>query len=66
VDPQRYARVKEVFREAMRWAPGERAAVVAVLAGDDAAVRDELRSLLAHHDDAPRIVAAAAVALRCG
>jgi hypothetical protein len=55
VDPQRYARVKEVFREAMRWAPEEREAVVAALAADDAAVRDEVRSLLAHHDDAPLI-----------
>jgi hypothetical protein len=55
VDPQRYARVKEIFREAMRWAPEERAAVVAELAGDDPVVRDEVQSLLAHHDDAPLI-----------
>jgi len=53
VDPQRYMRVKLVFREALRWAPAERAAVVAALAEDDAAVRDEVLSLLAHHDDAP-------------
>jgi len=52
VDPQRYMRVKLVFREALRWAPAERAAVVAALAEDDAAVRDEVLSLLAHHDDA--------------
>ena len=55
MDPQRYARVKEVFREAMRWAPEERVAVVAELAGDDAGLRDEVMSLLAHHDDAPLI-----------
>ena len=55
MDPQRYARVKEVFREAMRWAPEERAAVVAELAGDDAGLRDEVMSLLSHHDDAPLI-----------
>jgi hypothetical protein len=55
VDPQRYARVKQVFREAMRWAPGERAAVVAELAGEDTGLRDEVLSLLAHHDDAPLI-----------
>ncbi len=53
MDRQRYARVKEIFREAMRWAPEERAAVIAALAEDDAAVRDEVLSLLAHHDDAP-------------
>jgi eukaryotic-like serine/threonine-protein kinase len=53
VSPERYARVKEIFREAMRWAPHERAAVVATLAGDDPALRDEVLSLLAHHDDAP-------------
>lgn len=58
MDPQRYARVKEIFREAMRWAPEERAGVVATLAGDDA-VRDEVLSLLAHHDDAPLIRAPA-------
>lgn len=55
MDPQRYARVKEVFREAMRWAPEERAAVVAELVGDDAALRGEVMSLLSHHDDAPLI-----------
>ncbi|HWU88124.1 MAG TPA: hypothetical protein VN253_12645, partial [Kofleriaceae bacterium] len=55
MDPQRYARVKEIFREAMRWAPAERAAVVAELAGGDAVLRDEVLSLLAHHDDAPLI-----------
>jgi len=54
VDRQRYARVKEIFREAMRWAPEERAAVIAALADDDA-VRDEVLSLLAHHHDAPLI-----------
>lgn len=48
-----HARVKEVFREAIRWVPEERAAVVEALAGDDAAVRDEVRSLLAHHVEAP-------------
>lgn len=55
MDPQRYARVKEIFREALRWAPNERAAVVATLAEGDTAVRDEVLSLLAHHDDAPLI-----------
>jgi len=55
MDRQRYARVKQIFREAMRWAPEERAAVIAALAEDDAAVRDEVLSLLAHHDDAPLI-----------
>jgi len=53
MDRQRYARVKEIFREAMRWAPEERAAVIAARAEGDAAVRDEVLSLLAHHDDAP-------------
>ena len=53
MDRQRYARVKEIFREAMRWAPEERAAVIAALAEGDAAVRDEVLSLLAHHDDTP-------------
>jgi hypothetical protein len=52
VDPQRYAQVKQVFREAIRWAPEDRAAVIAALAEDDA-VRDEVRSLLAHHREAP-------------
>lgn len=46
MDRQRYARVKEIFREALRWAPEERAAVIAALAEDDAAVRDEILSLL--------------------
>jgi hypothetical protein len=55
VNPQRYARVKEIFREALRWSPEERNAVVATLAEDDAAVRDEVLSLLAHHDEAPLI-----------
>jgi hypothetical protein len=59
VDPQRYARVKQIFREAMRWEPAERAAAVRELAGDDADVRDEVMSLLAHHDDAPLIRAPA-------
>lgn len=53
MDPQRYARVKQVFREAMRWAPEERAAVVAELAGEDTGLLDEVMSLLAHQDDAP-------------
>ena len=64
MDPQRYARVKEVFREAMRWAPEERAAVVAELAGDEVAVRDEVLSLLAHHDEAPLIREAAPAVMR--
>lgn len=55
MDRQRYARVKEIFREAMRWPPEERATVVATLSEDDATVRDEVLSLLAHHDDAPLI-----------
>jgi hypothetical protein len=52
-DRQRHARVKEIFGAAMRWAAEDRAAVVAALAGDEADVRDEVLSLLAHHDDAP-------------
>lgn len=45
---QRYARVREGFAAAMRWAPGERAAVVAALAEEDAEVAAEVASLLAH------------------
>ncbi len=52
MDRERYAHVKQVFREALRWAPEDRAAAVDALAGDEA-VRDEVRSLLAHHVDAP-------------
>lgn len=59
MDPQRYARVKQIFREAMRWEPAERAAAVRELAGDDAELRDEVMSLLANHDDAPLIRAPA-------
>jgi len=55
MDRQRYARVKQIFREAMRWPPEERATVVATLSEDDKSVRDEVLSLLAHHDDAPLI-----------
>lgn len=55
MDRQRYARVKQIFREAMRWPPEERATVVATLSEDDATVRVEVLSLLAHHDDAPLI-----------
>jgi hypothetical protein len=61
VDPQRYAQVKRVFREALRWAPAHRAEVAAALAGDDA-VRDEALSLLAHHREAEAEGAAAAAA----
>jgi hypothetical protein len=55
VDRERHARVKQVFREAIRWAPEERAAVVDALAGDDAVVQGEVRSLLAHHVEAPAV-----------
>lgn len=50
MDAQRYAEVKRVFREAIRWAPEEREAVIAALAEDEA-VRAEVRSLLAHHEE---------------
>lgn len=50
MDAQRYAEVKRVFREAIRWAPEERGAVIAALAEDEA-VRAEVRSLLAHHEE---------------
>src|SRR5690606_8798683 len=41
------------FRAAIRWAPEERAAVVAALAEGDVVVRDEVLSLLAHHHEPP-------------
>jgi serine/threonine-protein kinase len=56
VGPDQYAEVKRVFREAIRWAPEDRAEVVAALASDGE-VRGEVMSLLAHHreEERPRL-----------
>lgn len=46
--PARHAEIRRVLAAALRWVPAERAAVVAALAGEDAALADEVTDLLAH------------------
>lgn len=46
--PARHAEIRRVLAAALRWVPAERAAVVAALTGDDAALADEVTDLLAH------------------
>jgi serine/threonine-protein kinase len=49
------ARVNEIFLVAIEQRPETAGAFVASACGDDAALRDEVLSLLAHHDDAELI-----------
>ena len=51
--PERWQQVKAVFEEALERAPGERAAFLDQACRDDDALRREVDSLLASHDDAP-------------
>jgi hypothetical protein len=48
VTPARHAQVRALFAAALRWAPAERDAAVAALAGEDRELAIEVRSLLRH------------------
>ncbi len=52
MDPEKYARVREVFLRACDAPQDRRIALVDELCGDDAAVRAEVLSLLVHHEPA--------------
>jgi serine/threonine protein kinase len=52
MNPARWARVKELFQDALERPPAERAAFLAAACGEDLALRSELESLLAAHDAA--------------
>src|SRR5262245_25231519 len=48
--PERWARVDEVFHRALDLTPAERERLLATSYGDDVALQDEVRQLLAAHD----------------
>jgi serine/threonine protein kinase/Tol biopolymer transport system component len=52
MDPARWQRVQDVFREAAPRAPASRAAFVLEACGDDVELRQEVESLLQSHDEA--------------
>jgi serine/threonine protein kinase len=56
-----WPRVKGIFHAALAWAPGERAAFLSDACGEDAALRDEVESLLAAHADAGSFADGAAI-----
>jgi non-specific serine/threonine protein kinase/serine/threonine-protein kinase len=49
---QRYQQLKELFQSALEQTPAERAAFLAQACPNDAELRREVESLLAHHDEA--------------
>ena len=51
MDPERWRRVGELFHRALERDPGERTRFLDEACGGDAALRAEVDSLLAHHDD---------------
>jgi tetratricopeptide (TPR) repeat protein len=59
----RWTRVKALFGEAVALGPGERARHLRAACGDDAALRDEVESLLAAHDGDPEYLEAGIGAL---
>ncbi len=52
MDPERWQRVQDVFREALERRPEERAQFVATACGEDALLRHEVESLLESHQEA--------------
>jgi len=51
---QSWQQVRELFEQALARPPAQRAAFLVEACGNDAALRSEIESLLAHHDQAPR------------
>lgn len=51
-DPDHWDRVEQLFEQALALPPADRAAFLEAVAGADAALRDELASLLSHASDA--------------
>lgn len=49
--PERYAHVKEIFVQVFELAPEHRSAILHDLCGNDNELRQEVESLLEHHDD---------------
>jgi eukaryotic-like serine/threonine-protein kinase len=50
--PERWQRVQELFEEALSREPAERAAYLDDVCGDDTELREEVKSLLSHHEQA--------------
>jgi len=57
---ERWERVKELFAEAQERVPGERSAFLLSACGEDAALRQEVESLLVAYDQAPTFLEAPA------
>ncbi len=57
----RWPRVKEIFQSALEAVPDQRAAYLCDVCGEDAALRDEVESLLAAHADAGSFAEGAAI-----
>ena len=60
-DPKQWPRVKEIFHSTLAHVPDERAAFLRDACGEDAALRDEVESLLAAHADAGSFADGAAI-----
>jgi non-specific serine/threonine protein kinase/serine/threonine-protein kinase len=56
VTPERWQQVKEAFQEALELAPGERTAFLDRLCAAEPELRQEIESLLRHHDEAGNIM----------
>jgi serine/threonine protein kinase len=63
---QRWAQAKELFHAALAWAPDERAARLQEACGEDAALRDEVTSLLEAHAEAGSFAEGAAIDAAAG
>ena len=61
LNPQRHVRVKEVFLEAIKRQPSERAAYLETVCGSDRELRREVESLLRHHSSQTIVAGIAAV-----
>jgi serine/threonine-protein kinase len=58
VSDERWARVKELFAEALDEAPDEREGLLARRCPDDASLREEVRTLLVAHESAGSFIEA--------
>jgi serine/threonine protein kinase len=63
VTPERWAQIRQIFEGALERAPKDRAAYLRVVCARDDAMRREVESLLASHDDASGFLAKPAVEL---
>ena len=59
--PERWHQLKQIFQSALERQPLERTAFVAQACGDDVALRREVESLIASHDQAGDSIQAMAV-----